>query len=224
MKNIIQIAGIRNQNDLEILLSCGVDYLGFPLRLAHHPEEISESEAARMIGQLPDSCKPVLITYLYKAQEIIGLCQQLGLNTVQLHGEVQLRELKNLKVQNPDLNVFKSIIIGRSSWEEIEKSINVFSPWITAFITDTFDPSSGATGATGKTHDWKISRKIVQISQKPVILAGGLHPGNIKEAIHTVNPAGVDVHTGVEDKNGFKDRAKVRHFISQARQAFEKRR
>jgi phosphoribosylanthranilate isomerase len=222
MKNIIQIAGVRNQNELEILVSCGVDYIGFPFRLTHHPEDISESEAARMIRQLPNKCKAVLITYLNKAIEIIELCNKLGVNSVQLHGEIQLEELQNLNASNPDINIFKSIIIGRSSWGEIEKLIDMFAPWITAFITDTFDPSSGASGATGKTHDWKISRKIVHSSPKPVILAGGLHPNNIKEAVHIVRPVGVDVHTGVENTRGFKEREKVQQFVTRARQAFEK--
>ena len=98
----------------------------------------------------------------------------------------------------------------------------MFAPWIGAFITDTFDPSSGASGATGKTHDWKISRRIVQSSPKPVILAGGLHPKNIEEAIHRVRPAGVDVHSGVENQQGFKEYVKVQQFVTRARHAFEK--
>ncbi len=222
MKNIIQIAGVRNQNELDLLVSCGVNYIGFPFRLTHHQEDITESEAGRMIRQLPESCQAVLITYLNNAIEIIELCNKLGVNTVQLHGEIQLEEVRNLREQNPEIDIFKSIIIGHSSWEEIEKSIDMLSPWVKAYITDTFDPLSGATGATGKTHDWKISRKIVQISPKPVILAGGLHPNNIERAIHTVRPAGVDVHTGVENRLGFKEKEKVQQFTTRARHAFNK--
>jgi phosphoribosylanthranilate isomerase len=221
LKNIIQIAGVRNKEELALLVSCGVDYIGFPFRLTHHQEDISESKAARMIRKLPNSCEAVLITYLKKALKIIELCNKLGLNTVQLHGEIQPEEVQNIKVKKPEIEIFKSIIIGQSNWNKIEKSIEIFSPWITAFITDTFDPSSGASGATGITHDWKISRKIVQISRKPVILAGGLHPNNIETAIDTVRPAGVDVHTGVEDQQGFKDDTKVKRFVSGARQTFE---
>ena len=88
------------------------------------------------------------------------------------------------------------------------------------FITDTFNPSTGASGATGKTHDWKISRKLVEISSKPVILAGGLNPSNVKQAILQIKPAGIDVHTGVESSNGRKDYNLVKNFILQAKQAF----
>ena len=222
MKNIIQIAGIHNQQEIELLISCGVDYIGFPFRLTHHQEDIGETEAAHLIRLLPDSTKGVLITYLNDKKEIIKLCRILGVKTVQLHGEIRLELLQKLKESDPDVDIFKSIIIGNSSWEEIEEMIELFTPLVTAFITDTFDPSSGATGATGKIHDWNISRKIVQISPKPVILAGGLNPDNIEAAIDAAQPAGVDVHSGVEDAQGFKENHRVRQFVTRARMAFDK--
>jgi len=218
MKNIIQIAGIHNQQEIELLISCGVDYIGFPFRLTHHQEDIGETEAAHLIRLLPDSTKGVLITYLNDKKEIIKLCRILGVKTVQLHGEIRLELLQKLKESDPDVDIFKSIIIGNSSWEEIEEMIELFTPLVTAFITDTFDPSSGATGATGKIHDWNISRKIVQISPKPVILAGGLNPENVKEAILTVQPYAVDVASGVELRPGIKDPETIRAFVENAKE------
>ena len=94
------------------------------------------------------------------------------------------------------------------------------SGYVDAFITDTFDPVTGASGATGKTHDWEISRRIVEHSRHPVILAGGLTPENVGDAIRLVRPAGVDVHTGVEDDQGRKDRRRVEAFVTRARDAF----
>jgi phosphoribosylanthranilate isomerase len=222
LKNIIQIAGIHNQHEIELLVSCGVDYIGFPFRLTHHQEDISETDAAGLIRLLPNQIKGVLITYLDNKKEIINLCRILGINTVQLHGEIRLESLQRLKESYPDIDIFKSIIIGKNSWEEIEEMIELFSPAVTAFITDTFDPSSGASGATGKIHDWNISRRIVQMSPKPVILAGGLNPDNIEAAIDAVQPAGVDVHSGVEDAQGFKESHRVRQFVTRARKAFDK--
>ena len=94
------------------------------------------------------------------------------------------------------------------------------SPYVDAFITDTFDPVTGASGATGKTHDWTISRRLVELSTKPVILAGGLTPANVGEATRVVKPAGVDVHTGVEDENSRKNPYLVARFVHEARKAF----
>jgi len=91
---------------------------------------------------------------------------------------------------------------------------------VDAFITDTYDPATGACGATGRTHDWSVSRKLVELSSRPVLLAGGLTPDNIRQAIGQVRPAGVDAHTGVEGPDGRKDPALVRRFVAEARAAF----
>ena len=69
-------------------------------------------------------------------------------------------------------------------------------------------------------HDWAISRRLVELSTRPVILAGGLTAANVGPAIAAVRPAGVDVHTGVEDKNGRKDPHLVTRFVHEARRAF----
>jgi phosphoribosylanthranilate isomerase len=105
---------------------------------------------------------------------------------------------------------------------ELENMVYSLSKWIDIFITDTYDPSTGASGATGKTHDWNISRRLIEISPKPVILAGGLNPSNVREAILATNPAGVDVHTGIESANGRKERDLTLKFITESREAFEK--
>jgi phosphoribosylanthranilate isomerase len=88
---------------------------------------------------------------------------------------------------------------------------------VDALILDTYDPDTGRHGATGKTHDWTISREIIAASRVPVILAGGLTPNNVADAIRQVRPWGVDVHTGVEDADGRRDFAKLRTFIERAK-------
>jgi phosphoribosylanthranilate isomerase len=96
------------------------------------------------------------------------------------------------------------------------------SEFVDAFITDTFDPKTGASGATGITHDWSVSHRLVERSDRPVILAGGLTPENVRKAILAVNPAGVDSHTGVEDAAGRKSREKVEKFVTEAQAAYRK--
>ena len=97
-----------------------------------------------------------------------------------------------------------------------------FAPLVDAFITHTLATTPGPSGATGKTHDWAISRRLVQASPKPVILAGGLNPGNVGAATRAVRPAGVDVHTGIEGENGRKRRDLTLRFVAEARAAFAK--
>ena len=114
-------------------------------------------------------------------------------------------EIVRLKSFAPDLTVIKSLIVEDNNLAELESSVAAFSPHCDAFITDTYDPATGACGATGKTHDWDISRRLVDISPRPVMLAGGLNPENVRKAIAHVRPAGVDAHTGVEGPDGRKD-------------------
>jgi phosphoribosylanthranilate isomerase len=71
-------------------------------------------------------------------------------------------------------------------------------------------------------HDWDISAELVRISPRPLMLAGGLNPQNVAEAIEKVRPAAVDAHTGLEDASGRKDRLKVRTFVTEARKAFDR--
>lgn len=100
------------------------------------------------------------------------------------------------------------------------ESAKDLEPLVDAFITDTFDPKTGATGATGMLHDWSVSARIARSVSKPLILAGGLNPTNVYEAIMQVRPAAVDSHTGVEDSAKAKSRSLTSRFLSEARRAF----
>ncbi len=218
--DLIQIAGVKDATEAELLWRCGVRYLGFPLRLAVHQEDLTEKEAAAIIQSLEPPTFGVLITYLDAADAIAEFCRSLGARIVQLHGDIDRSELEKLKVFNPRLTVIKSLVVGLHPNKDLESMTKELSPFVDAYITDTFDPKTGATGATGKTHDWEISRRIVEFSDRPVILAGGLTPDNVRMAILKVKPAGVDAHTGVEDTAGRKSREKVERFVSEARLGF----
>jgi len=217
---MIQVAGVLNEADLHAIADAGVELVGFPLRLGHHKPDVSESEAARLISLLPSSAQPVLITYLDRASEIVALMLQLRVSIVQLHGSISLHELKRLKRDDLKIQIIKSLIVRDGNLGDLEKQIEEFSDYVDFFITDTFDPQTGAMGATGKTHDWRISRRLVELSSKPLILAGGLNPNNVEEAISIVRPAGVDVHTGVERADGKKDPILIQNFVDRARRAF----
>jgi phosphoribosylanthranilate isomerase len=220
-ENLIQIAGVIDAAEAEMLRQCGVRYLGFPLRLPVHPEDLTEKEAAAIIKSLAPPVFGVLITYLDEAKEIAAFCHALGAQIVQLHGDIDLDEMKRLKATKPNLTVIKSLVVGMRDDKALEKVVAELSPFVDAFITDTFDPKTGASGATGKTHDWRVSRRLVELADRPVILAGGLTPENVKQAILEVRPAGVDSHTGVEDATGRKSSEKVRRFLAEANEGFE---
>jgi phosphoribosylanthranilate isomerase len=220
MNDLIQIAGIIDSAEAKMLMDLGVDYLGFPLRLPVNKVDMTEEESVEVIKGILPPHKSVLITYLNNNNEIISFCDKLNVKIVQLHGKITVEELIKLKQIRPDIIVIKSLVVYGDNYPELENTVKALSPWVDLYITDTFDPSTGASGATGKTHDWQISRKLVKISPKPVILAGGLNPKNVKQAILETKPAGVDVHTGVESPDGRKDYNLVKAFVSEARQAF----
>jgi phosphoribosylanthranilate isomerase len=95
------------------------------------------------------------------------------------------------------------------------------APLWDAIILDSIDTDTGQRGATGLIHDWSISAKIVQQSSIPVILAGGLTPKNVANAIRTVRPHAVDAHTGLEDEDGSRNLRKIEQFATIAREAFQ---
>jgi phosphoribosylanthranilate isomerase len=217
----IQIAGVIDEAESEMLTQCGVEHLGFPLRLPVNKEDHSEDEAAKIIRELPNNVCPILIIYLKNHKQIADFAAKLNVKCVQLHGTISVTELKLLKQNFSYLKIIKSLIVRKSNFAELKEEIFQLEPFVDAFITDTFDPNTGATGATGKTHDWEVSREIVKISKRPVILAGGLNPSNVKDAILQVKPAGVDVHTGVENTDGRKNKILVEEFIQKADEAFD---
>ncbi|KAF0143064.1 MAG: phosphoribosylanthranilate isomerase [Stygiobacter sp.] len=220
MKNLIQIAGVIDKEEVKLLMQLGVDYLGFPLRLPVNKEDLTEDEAVEVIKTITPPHHSVLITYLNKADEIISFCDKLNVKIVQLHGDISYDELVKTKTLRPDLEIIKSLVVASDNYDKLVKIVGTFSPWVDAFITDTFDPVTGAEGATGKTHDWSISKKLVELSPKPVIIAGGLNHKNVKQAILEIKPAGVDVHTGVELPNGRKSAELVKAFVEEAKEGF----
>lgn len=222
-KRFIQIAGVIDKEEAERLIKCGVEYLGFPLRLPVNNEDLSDEAAAEIISQFTSSIHGVLITYLNKADEIKALSDKIGTGIVQIHGDISVDELIKLKEIFPQSRIIKSLIVGKNTSEELLKTVKKLESYIDAFITDSYNSQTGATGATGITHNWDISKMLVEQSNKPVILAGGLTPENVYDAIIHVGPAGVDTHTGVEDSSGRKSMSKVLEFIKKAKKGFERK-
>jgi phosphoribosylanthranilate isomerase len=216
---LIQVAGVIDQAEATMLQQCGVRYLGFPLRLPVNREDLTEAEAASIIRSLTPPVRGVLITYLGEAEAISGFANALGARVVQLHGDISVPELRRLRALDPSLTIIKSLVVGLHAMPALERLVNELSALVDAFLTDTFAPDTGAAGATGRTHDWSVSRRLVELSPRPVILAGGLTPENVGRAIEEVRPAGVDVHTGVEDASGRKSRDKVLAFVAEAQAA-----
>ena len=215
----IQVAGIHDLDEAKTIIQAGANYLGFPLFLTVRPPDLTKRDAIAIIRALPDTVQPVLITYLNSASYIKKFASLLNIKIIQLHGVIAFNELIELRKQLPSVKIIKSIVIKEFNDNFYNAVIKHFSPYVDAFTTDIYDTTNGACTACDKKHIWQISRHIVEISPHPVMLAGGLTPENVSEAILTVQPAGVDVHTGVESANGRKDLKRLQLFIKNVRKA-----
>jgi phosphoribosylanthranilate isomerase len=220
-QDVIHAAGIIDQDEADLLFECGFTHLGFPFRLAKNKPDLTEQEAARIIQGMQSDATALLITYLHNPEEVIELCEQLGVTYVQLHGAVSIDELSRLKDLRPDFTVIKSLVVREGNQADLLEDVAKTAPFLDGYITDTFDPRTGATGATGMVHDWSVSRRLTADSPRPLIMAGGLNADNVADAIRAIRPAGVDVHTGIEGPNGRKDPVLSRRFVTEARQAFK---
>lgn len=217
---IIQVAGVLDLEEAKMLIDAGFTHLGYPLFLDYHKEDMSLEQVRDVISQIGKACEHVLITYLENAEKIKDALDFLNTDWVQLHGLIDSNEIIKLMKIRPASKVIKSLVVGRESAEQIENQITTLSDHVTAFITDTYDPETGASGATGKTHDWSISKKIIESTKTPVIIAGGLNQHNVADAIEKTGAAGVDVHTGIEGPDGKKDPSKARAFVDNSKKLF----
>lgn len=222
MNGLIQVAGVIDRAEADMILEEGADWIGFALRLPSGKEDISERDAAAIIGAIQPAHTGVIITYLTDADEIKAFCAEMGAVAIQLHGDVPPAELRKLRRSNSGLYVLKSLVVKPDNLDELSRTVADAAEWVDMFITDSFNPATGAKGATGLVHDWGVSAELARISPRPLMLAGGLNPRNVAAAIEAVRPAAVDAHTGLEDATGRKDRLKVRTFVQEARAAFDR--
>lgn len=213
----VQIAGVSSLEEALAAERAGADALGFTLRLptgVH--DDLTEAKARSIIAALPPFITSVVITYVGAAREAVELCRYLGAGALQLHGELPVNDLPLIRAALPHLKVIRAVhVTGPEALAQARSLMR----HVDALILDTYDATTGRHGATGKTHDWCISQAIVSKSRIPVILAGGLTPDNVAEAVALVQPWGVDVHTGVEDADGRRSLVKLRAFIERAKGA-----
>lgn len=209
---LVKICGIMDIETARAALSLGADMLGFHVELKHARNPISSEKAGEIISQLPETCTPVLVTSVTDPERIIELAQKTDVKAVQLHADID--GMQKIKSALPQLKLFKVINVFDESAIEEAKSYEGVAD---ALVLDSAIKATGQRGGTGKTHDWNISRKIVESVSIPVILAGGLNPENVEEAIRIVKPYAVDVNSGVSNPDGTRSLEKVKLFVEGAK-------
>ena len=216
----VQVAGVSSLEEALLCHRVGVHAVGFTLELPSGIHDGLTTEiAASIVEQLPRDLLVVLITYLDTAEAAAALVRRINADAVQFHGGISDQELRVFKNQCPDVRTIGRVTVaGEAAIADAQRST---PPLWDALILDSHDPGTGRIGATGRVHDWSISSRIVKAARVPVILAGGLNPGNVAAAIRSVRPHGVDAHTGLEEPDGTRRFEKIRAFAQSALAAFE---
>ena len=215
----VKICGTKNLNEARMAVSLGADAVGFLLGLNDFSEdEVDGATARHIIARLPPFVSSVLVTHKTDSEWIVEACKQIGCTVIQLHGDFAIDEIPALKEKVPHMRVIKTIHVENAG---AVASALAASRWADAILLDTM--TGTRIGGTGVTHDWSISGRIVKMIDKPVVLAGGLNPQNVRRAIALVSPFAVDVNSGVENPDGSKSAEKVESFIRAAKAATEAR-
>ena len=198
----VKICGMTQFKDAKFAVEQGADAVGF-IFYKKSPRSVTMKEAREMIAKLPPFVDTVGVFVNETADRVNRIADYCGLDLVQFHGDESPAFCK--KIRRRVIKAFR--IRDLQSIKQLNKYT------VSGFLLDTF--IENLHGGTGKTFDWNLALPAKKIG--PVILAGGLGPLNIRQAISQVRPYGVDVCSGVENKPGVKDPEKVRTFLENIR-------
>ncbi len=198
----VKICGITSEEDALLAVALGADAVGFVF--APSSRQVAVDRVRDIVRRLPPEILTVGVFRNELPNRVVEIIQRTGLKAAQLHGDETAEQTREVRSR---VNVvIKAFAAGHPGLSRLD------SYGADAVLVDSTTPGSG------KVFDWRLAED-VPLSGHRVILAGGLHAGNVVEAITKVEPWGVDVSSGVEREPGVKDPVKLREFISAARSA-----
>jgi len=210
----VKICGITREEDLAVAVAAGADAVGFVVGVASSPRNLTLKKAEKLIRKVPIFVDSVAVTVTNNINSLTKIYEKLKPDALQIHSE-NLSKASVIREKIHDTPLIKALYMKTGN--VIKDAIEASSSF-DAILLDSF--VYGKYGGTGMVHDLEMSKQIKQtIEPKPLILAGGLKPENVKNAIHIVQPYAVDVSTGVESRLGIKDSQKVFEFIKNAKEA-----
>jgi phosphoribosylanthranilate isomerase len=203
----VKICGVTKLDDAKLVAELGAHAIG----LNFYPESprcLTPAAAAELIRRFPPFVTPVGVFVNWTEEPVLALSRAVGLCAAQLHGDEPPQVVERLACHLP---VIKALRIGQGG------AAPEFSRFrgASAFLLDS--AVSGHYGGTGVTGNWHAARAVAQTQR--IILAGGLTPENVGEAIRIVRPYAVDVTSGVEARPGKKDPGKLRTFFEEVARA-----
>jgi len=207
----VKICGVTNHDDLSAAERAGADAVGI---ITEVPVDTPRAVPIDAAAELADSAPPFLTTTLVTMPETVAAAvettEPVQPDVLQVHGDFTPEEFRSLRGSVSA----KVVAVVDAAAPDRARAV---APAVDAVLMDSID-DAGA-GGTGETHDWAATADVAATVTAPVVLAGGLTPENVAEAVRTVRPFAVDVASGVERSGGRKDHGAVRAFVSNAVEA-----
>ncbi len=205
----VKICGITRRQDLTIAVDAGVDALGFIVGFPKSPRNLSLETAEKLVKRVPPFVDSVLVTNSGTLSREMERVVRIGPDAIQLHGELVDQAGARARLRSSLIKVLQ-VKSG------IHTRLNANLRGYDALLTDTY--KKGYDGGTGLVSDWdECSILRDKIRPLPLILSGGLSPGNVVQAITKVRPFAVDASSGVESAPGIKDARKIIEFVRLAK-------
>lgn len=211
MKPRVKICCISSPVEARMAIDMGASALGLVSSMPSGPGVVSKEMIKKIVEVVPPPIGSFLLTSKTDTQEIIAQQQQLGTNTLQLVDAIQTGTYQDFTKATPGISIVQVIhVLDESNIDEALEAADQ----VDALLLDSGNPNLKVKvlGGTGKTHNWDISKRIVDQSPVPVFLAGGLNAGNVKEAVETVRPFGLDLCSSVRT-DGHLDPIKLELFF-----------
>lgn len=208
----VKICCISSLKEAQLAIRQGAAALGLVGEMPSGPGVISDELISEIARSVPPPVASFLLTSRTRAADIIAHQQTVKTNTLQLVDALETGTYAQIREALPGIRVVQVIHVRDES--SVTEALQVAES-ADALLLDSGNPNLQIKqlGGTGKTHNWDLSRQIVSQSPIPVFLAGGLGPHNVREAIDTVQPFGVDICSGVRT-NGSLDPRKLEQFFA----------
>jgi phosphoribosylanthranilate isomerase len=215
----IKICCISTIKEAKLAIRYGASTVGLVSEMPSGPGVINEKNILEIAKNIPPGISSFLLTSKQSVEEIIQQQRQCKTNTIQLCDSLDSKQHQELRKKLPGISIVQ--VIHVCSEESLEEAINA-SINCHGLLLDSGNQKLKVKelGGTGRIHNWSISKKIVNAVNVPVYLAGGLNAENVKDAIKTVRPFGVDICSGVRT-NGKLDKTKLIRYIFNVEHWFE---
>jgi phosphoribosylanthranilate isomerase len=209
----VKICCISSVDEALLAIQSGATELGVVGPMPSGPGVISEQSMIEIVASVPKGINTFLLTSEVSAQKIITQHSNVKTSTIQIVDKLTSGTYHEIREAIPDIKLVQ--VIHVTDENSIEEALKVANE-VDFLLLDSGSPNKSVKelGGTGRTHNWEISKQIVNSTNTPVFLAGGINALNVKLAIESVNPYGVDLCSSVRS-NGKLNRAKLSSFFTQ---------